>query len=81
MQHICRIEPGERAELLPDGRYLVMNWDKVTRVVDIDGSTIEPSPKEAVALRSLLGMRLRRGTPCQTAGALDDYEEDDVQYA
>jgi len=53
-------DPAERAELLPDGRYLVSDRYRPPRVISADGSVAEPSPSEIVALRALLDMKFRR---------------------
>jgi hypothetical protein len=51
----------ERVDMLPDGRYLLADSQKGTRVTDADGTNfMEPSASEIVALRSLLAMRFQK---------------------
>jgi hypothetical protein len=46
----------ERVDRLPDGRLLVSRRDDTVAVIDTDGSLIEPSPFEVVALQAMARM-------------------------
>ena len=63
MQGIYETGPGERADRLPDGRYLLTNIGGPTKVISADGSIIEPAASEAIALKALTRMSFRR-VPC-----------------
>jgi hypothetical protein len=47
---------GERVDRLPDGRLLLSRRDDTVAVIDTDGSLIEPSPFEVVALQAMARM-------------------------
>jgi hypothetical protein len=52
------LKAWDRVEMLPDGRYLLSDDERGTRVADADGTNlIQPSASEIVALKSLLKMR------------------------
>jgi len=57
-----------------------MDWDNITRVVSVDGSTIEPSPSEVVALRSLLNMRFQRKSYWERSDAIDAADESEETF-
>ena len=54
---MIKYDPAERAELLPDGRYLVTDQYRAPRVISPDGSVFEVTPSEVAALRALLSRR------------------------
>jgi hypothetical protein len=47
---------GERLDRLPDGRLLLSRRDDTVAVIDTDGSLIEPSPVEVLALQAITRM-------------------------
>jgi hypothetical protein len=50
----------ESVRRLPDGRRLVTELDQPTKVVDIEGNEIAPSPSEIAALMAVSGMSFPR---------------------
>ena len=51
---MIKYDPAERAEPLPDGRFLVSDRYRPPRLISPDGSVVEPTPQELEALRLLL---------------------------
>jgi hypothetical protein len=79
MSDLSDLRSWDRVEVLPDGRYLLMHWNRGTRVANADGShLIEPSPSEIVALQSLLDMRFQKTCYWERADAIDDEEEENL---
>jgi hypothetical protein len=52
--------PRETVHRLPDGRRLVMGLDRPTKVIDLEGNEVAPSPLEVTALLALAGMTFPR---------------------
>ena len=50
---------GKTVHELPDGRRLVMEFDRPTKVIDLEGNEIAPSPSEVIALLLLAGPMMR----------------------
>jgi hypothetical protein len=80
MLHLSHLQNWHTADLVPDGRYLVMDWNNISRVVSADGSTVEPSPSEVVALRSLLNMRFQRKSCWERSDAIDDEDKSEETF-